>query len=125
MLQKVLNEHRVRVDGLRRAVHLRWRSAGHALNLANLTRRVIVPACTEYSAEIRRPVVFKGWKAFRTSLATNLLSCGVDAKVIQAILRHSDIATTLSFYTQVPDADSRRALQKIEDLLVGTGRRIN
>ena len=66
---------------------------------------------------MQHTVLWKGWKAFRTSLATNLLSCGVEPKVIQAILRHSDIATTLALYTQVPDEDARRALQKIEDLL--------
>ena len=89
------------------------------LNLANLGRRVIVLRVRNTAQRFVNRSYSKDWKAFRTSLATNLLSCGVDAKVIQAILRHSDIATTLSFYTQVPDADARRALQKIEDLLLG------
>ncbi len=34
-----------------------------------------------------------------------------------AILRHSDISTTLDIYTQVPDTDARNALRKIEALL--------
>jgi integrase len=62
-------------------------------------------------------VKWKGWHAFRRSLATNLLSCGVEPKVIQAILRHSSVQLTMDLYTQVPDADSRAALQKIENLL--------
>jgi integrase len=62
-------------------------------------------------------VQWKGWHAFRRSLATNLSSCGVEPKIIQAILRHSDIATTMNIYVQPPDTETRAALQKIEDLM--------
>ena len=76
-----------------------------------MVRRVILPALAENEDET---LYWKGWHAFRRALATNLHSCGVDPKVAQAILRHSDIRTTLEFYTMVPDADARAALQKIE-----------
>ena len=42
--------------------------------------------------------VWRGWHAFRRGLATNLYALGVPDKEIQAILRHSNIAVTQSFY---------------------------
>jgi integrase len=39
---------------------------------------------------------------------------GVHPKLIQAILRHSDIQTTLELYIMVPDNETREALQKVE-----------
>ncbi len=39
------------------------------------------------------------------------------AELIQAILRHSDIATTLSFYVETPEAESREALDKLMVLM--------
>jgi len=62
-------------------------------------------------------VKWKGFHAFRRSLASNLYSCGVSPKIIQSILRHSDIGTTLAYYVGVPDDEARQALQKIEDWL--------
>ena len=84
---------------------------GAPLNLANSVRRVIPPALANTETELLRS---KGWDAFRRSLATNLHSCGVDPRITQAILRHSDMGTTLEFYTMIPDAEARAALQKIE-----------
>ena len=76
-----------------------------------------MPALAEYSEEIQEVVAWMGWHAYRRGLATNLGTCGVPAKVAQAILRHSSVALTLNIYTQVPDEQSRAALQKIEDWL--------
>jgi hypothetical protein len=42
---------------------------------------------------------------------------GVKPKVIQAILRHSDIATTLDFNVETPEAESREALDKLTGLM--------
>jgi len=60
---------------------------------------------------------WKGWHCFRRSLASNLYTLGVKPKVIQAILRHSDIATTLDFYIETSDAESREALDKLTALM--------
>jgi integrase len=102
---------------------------GFALNLANLAARVIKPAiqtcakCQKARSEHKeeshafewdKVQRWKGWHAFRRGLASNLYSLGVQPKVIQAILRHSDIGTTLSYYVQTPDEESRDALQQIE-----------
>jgi integrase len=74
------------------------------------------PADSRKAVEEQNPVVkWKGWHSFRRGLASNLYSLGVQPKVIQAILRHSDIGTTLSYYVQTPDDESRSALQKLED----------
>lgn len=69
-----------------------------------MVRRVILPALAENEDEI---LYWKGWHAFRRALATNLHSSGVFPKVAQTILWHSDMRTTLEFYTMVPDADAR------------------
>jgi integrase len=55
-----------------------------------------------------------GWHAFRRGLATNLNRIGVDARTIQAILRHSNVSTTLSFYVKNSSGDSVAALQRLE-----------
>jgi integrase len=59
-----------------------------------------------------------GWHSFRHSLATNLRSLGVDVKVAQELLRHSNSRTTMDIYTQAVSADKRSAsLRQIELLL--------
>jgi integrase len=87
---------------------------GQPLNLANLVNRVIKPCLKKRAPEIQ----WKGWHAFRRSLASNLYSLGVEPKVIQAILRHSDIGTTLAYYVQTPDNKSREAIEKIESAVL-------
>jgi integrase len=117
VLRKVLDEHRTRVNGHGEQYIFAGERRGTPLNLANLVRRTILPALAEYSDEVQQSVKWKGWHAFRRSLATLLRSCGVDARLTMEILRHSDIATTMNIYTMVSSEDARRALQKIEDLL--------
>ena len=112
ILKRVLDEHRSRVNPRPEDYIFAGKRRGAPLNLANLARRVIIPALRNSE---NGPTKWKGWHAFRRSLATNLYSCGVSPKVIQAILRHSDIGTTLDFYVQTPDAEAREALQKIDD----------
>jgi integrase len=41
-----------------------------------------------------------GWHSFRHSLATNLISLGVDIKVAQELMRHSSRRTTHNIYTR-------------------------
>ena len=116
VLKKILDDHHARVIAGKKHCGpddyiFAGERRGAPLNLANMVRRVILPALAENEDEI---LYWKGWHAFRRALATNLHSCGVDPKVAQAIFRHSDMRTTLEFYTMVPDADARAALQKIE-----------
>jgi integrase len=60
---------------------------------------------------------FKGWHAFRRSLATNLYVLDVKPRFIQAILRHSDIAVTMGYYVESSEEETRAALNKLQDLL--------
>jgi len=53
-----------------------------------------------------------GWHSFRRGLASNLYALGVTPKVIQAVLRHSGIGTTLQYYVHTPDSDSREAVRQ-------------
>jgi integrase len=119
VLKKVLDDHRGRVAAAGKYggpddYLFAGERRGAPLNLANVVRRIILPALANYKHE---DLEWRGWHAFRRSLASNLYSCGVAPKVIQAIMRHSDIGTTLAYYVQTPDDEARAALQKIEDRL--------
>jgi hypothetical protein len=81
---------------------------GRPLNLANLARRVIVPKLKENKIE------WHGWHSFRRGLGTNLYRIGTPDKTIQAVLRHSNVSTTLSLYVKPVAEDSQAAMQKLE-----------
>jgi integrase len=85
---------------------------GQPLNLANLEARVIKPALAKSELKL----TWKGWHAFRRGLASNLYGMGVQPKVIQAIMRHSDIGITLGYYVQTPTEETRAAIEKIEEM---------
>ena len=55
----------------------------------------------------------------RHTAATLLLSMGVEMRVIQAILGHSDIATTANIYAHVLPAMQQEAMGKMDSLLRG------
>jgi integrase len=110
LLQKVLEKHRG--DAPANAYIFAGKRRGSPLNLHNLGRRVIVPAFQKNPA---LKAQWHGWHAFRRGLASNLYFLGVSPKIIAAILRHSDIGTTLQYYVQTPTEESREALQQIED----------
>jgi integrase len=107
-------------------------SVGMPLCLNNLTNRDIQPrlefckVCGLTRAEHGRDHAFKrddsrkvwyGWHAFRRGLATNLYRLGVSDKTIQAILRHSNLSTTMNVYVKSVDADSVAAMKKLEGVL--------
>lgn len=88
---------------------------GKPMNLANLARRVIIPSLNE------NDVPWLGWHGFRRGLATNLYTLGIPPKVIQGILRHSDVKTTMANYVQRVDSEAVEALRKLEDVLAPFG----
>ena len=111
---------------------------GTSLNLPNLVRRTIIPLLTRCKCGVvkhlhdssefvqRAPHSFeldetipkwKGWHAYRRSLASNLYGLGVKPKVIQAILRHSDIGTSLGYYVEVPESETREAMGALMGLI--------
>jgi integrase len=108
-------------------------SEGQPMCLNNLTNRCIQPrlefckrcgksrhAHRERHAfdrdESRR--MWRGWHAFRRGLATNLYRLGVPDKVIQAILRHSNLSTTMNVYVKSVEADSVKAMKALERVIV-------
>jgi integrase len=100
---------------------------GEPLSLNNvLTRQIkaVLDCChcgkgkMEHSAdhEFRRDAslpVWRGWHGFRRGLATNLNRLGVQDKTIQAILRHSNLATTMNVYVQSVGADTVTAMRTL------------
>ena len=85
------------------------------LNLHNLENRVIKPSLltlskSDMESPILKPLMeagkvkqeqrvrWVGYHGFRRGLATNLLSLGVEPVIVAAILRQSDVRTTLEHY---------------------------
>jgi hypothetical protein len=81
------------------------------LNLDALARDVIVPRLSE------AVIKWQGWHAFRRGLVTNLHRVGVADKVIQRILRHSNVAVTQGCYIKTRDLDASAAMEQFEQLL--------
>jgi integrase len=57
------------------------------------------------------------WHSFRHSNATLLGEVGESLKTAQAILGHSDVATTLNTYMHVIPDSQRRAVEKVAEVL--------
>jgi integrase len=58
---------------------------------------------------------WKGWKGFRTALASNLNRLGIDDHITQRILRHSNVGTTQKHYIKTVDQDSILAMKAFSD----------
>lgn len=86
---------------------------GTPMNLANLAKRVIIPAIEKCGVcrkakdehkpeghlfELDKTLSWHGWHAFRRGLATTLHQLKIPDKEIQGILRHSNIAVTQHSY---------------------------
>lgn len=84
---------------------------GGPLNLEWMTKKVIKPALKEAGIE------WRGWYGFRRGLATNLYQLGVSDKVIQAILRHSNVQITQASYIKEVRSDVVAAMQELERTL--------
>jgi integrase len=87
---------------------------GSPLNFHNLENRVIKPALEKAKINGQASVEWKGFHGFRRGLASNLFALGVNPKVIAALLRHSDVSTTLQYYISVPESETRLAMEKLE-----------
>jgi integrase len=71
----------------------------------------------------RAGVVWVGWHGFRRGLASNLNRLGVDDSVIQAILRHSDIAVTQGCYIKPVPLEAIEAMRRFSTVLEESTRR--
>jgi integrase len=106
-LTKKLDEYR-ELCGSPEAGWMFSNSAGNPLDLDRLVSDVIRPALTKAG------IAWHGWHAYRRGLATNLHRLGVQDKVIQAILRHSNVSVTQRAYIKTVDSDAVIAMQKLE-----------
>jgi integrase len=105
---------------------------GRPLSLPSVVNRVILPALNRCvhcgKPELRHPSghsferdmripEWHGWHAARRGLGSNLYRLGVPPKVIQAILRHSNVNTTVTYYVMTADEDSGSAMAKLEKVV--------
>jgi integrase len=82
-------------------------SIGRPLDLKELYRRVMKDIFAF------KRVQWHGWHAFRRGLATNLKHLGIDDKIMQAILRHSNISTTQNVYIKELPVDVVAAMKRL------------
>jgi len=87
---------------------------GGALDLDNLADRVVKPTLEAHG------LMWKGWQAYRRSLATNLKELGVEDTTIQCILRHEDVSTTQRFYIKTAPKVAHEAMRQLEAKIAGT-----
>jgi integrase len=125
LLKAVLDARRRRLNANPQDYIFAGERRGGPLNFHNLENRIIRPALEasmmlkpdekgKWLPDPSTGIVWKGYHGFRRGLATNLFSLGVNPKIVAAILRHSDVGTTLAWYIQTPDAESREAMRKVE-----------
>jgi integrase len=81
---------------------------GNSMNLEALAFNVIRPALERVNLK------WHGWHAFRRGLATNLHRLGVSDKVIQQILRHANVTTTMNIYVKTVSVDAANAMRALE-----------
>jgi integrase len=82
--------------------------------LAALIRRIPQRVTTA----IRRRAPGKLKPMFSTLMA----SLGVEAKVVQELMRHASFRTTMDNYTQALDEPKRQAQERLADLIMRTGK---
>jgi len=58
-----------------------------------------------------------GWHTFRRSFSSWLKTSGADMKVVQELMRHANLRTTMDLYTQAPMGAKREAQKKIAEQL--------
>lgn len=92
-------------------------STGQPLRIENVYRRDMKEAFE------KNTIQWRGWHAFRRGLGTNLNALGADARTIQAILRHSDVSTTMAFYVKPVAKESIAAMKKLEKAFKRSGHR--
>lgn len=88
--------------------------------LSTIMRYYIQPAAERVG--IKKKI---GWHTFPHTFSTLVKSLGVDAKVVQELLRHASFKTTMDGYTQALDEPKRQAQQRLANLIMRTGQVIH
>ena len=107
-LRKILGDYRERFPPKKLDFIFRGNKMGFALNLDNVSRRVITPILGKEWA---------GWHSFRRGLGTRLFYMGTDAKTVQTILRHANVSTTMAHYIIPDPAEAQAAMEKFGKVL--------
>ena len=133
-LADALEMHRLRAGKLAQSELPIFQSGkGSPMNLANLARRVVIPALSpcaicKKQEEEHKPEAhlyernkslpeWHGWHAFRRGLATNLHALGVDDKTIQSILRHSNVGLTMNIYVKSVNESQVNAMDVLSETM--------
>jgi len=58
-----------------------------------------------------------GWHTFRHIYSSLLSECGNDVKVVQELMRHTKVSTTMEIYTHARMDRKREAQSKVVDIL--------
>jgi integrase len=112
-------------------------ASGKPLAMVSITNRFILPtlnrcehcgkweqdhkrASHPYKRDSRIPE-WHGWHAARRGLGSNLYRLGVPDMVIQRILRHASVSTTVTYYIKTAGSDVRSAMTKLETHIAGIG----
>ena len=85
--------------------------------LSTIMRYYVQPAAER--AGIKKKI---GWHTFRHTFSTLVKSLGVDAKVVQELLRYASFKTTMDSYTQALDEPKRQAQDRLANLIMCTGK---
>jgi len=129
-LQQRLEMHRLRFTNAQSGPMFA-NTAGRPMNLNNLLARVILPAlnrcetCRKPEGECDKKVAhdykrdtslpeWHGWHACRRGLGSNLYALGIPEKVIQEVLRHANVSTTVTYYVKPTSNAARDAMAKLE-----------
>lgn len=78
----------------------------------SLRSKILQPAAKR--AAIKKRV---GWHTFRHTYSTLLKANGEDVKVVQELMRHANINTTMNIYTRALTPAKRQAQSKVVDVL--------
>ena len=85
---------------------------GTPLNPSNVLRRNVQPRARELGIQLG------GFHDFRHTLATDLITSGLDVKSVASILGHADTRTTLNVYTHPKAEQFRAPLNQVAEQLL-------
>ncbi len=112
-LKVLVERHRARCGNVQRGFIFANEQC-KPMNLEALAADVIRPALE------KAKLPWYGWHAFRRGLATNLHRLGVSDKVIQQILRHANVTTTMNIYVKTVSVDAANAMKTLETMCATT-----
>jgi integrase len=106
-LRQYLETHRVAIGSPEDGYVFRS-ATGTPISIDRLTISVVRPTLKAAN------IPWYGWHAFRRGFATSLFHLHVADRIIQQLLRHSDIATTMNVYVKAVGEDGRDAIAMLD-----------